>query len=201
VDAGNMVWVGARSGNLYRFDGEIWIRYAQPRSASGALLDTRAYPAADWALLGPTPVRDDGGTWSRFTDWDSSAVAVDVAQSPSGEWYTATRDRLFRYDGSLGKWQPVSPGGSGASRGAWKTPADITAIAFDGVGRLFVGTEDGFGCLSAGKLHWWNAGDGIGGERVTDLAVDASTLWVGYGEDGFSALPLADVRPENGFGP
>jgi hypothetical protein len=40
--------------------------------------------------------------------------------------------------------------------------------------------------VAQGRLRWWNVVDGIGGERVTDLAVDAHTLWVGFGEDGFS---------------
>jgi ligand-binding sensor domain-containing protein len=87
----------------------------------------------------------------------------------------------------------VSPAGT-LAKARWDTPGDVTSIAFDAAGRLFIGTEDGFGCLTQGHLKWWSARDGIGGERVNDLATDATTLWVGYGEDGFSAVPLADLR-------
>lgn len=193
VDDANMVWVGARSGALYRYDGEIWLRYEQPRTSADAVRDARAYPASDWAIVGAWPMRGHDGCWTRFTDWDSTSTVVDVAVDATGNWFAATKDRVHRYDAERGVWQPMSPAGS-AGKAPWDTPGDITAIAFDPAGRLFVGTEDGFGCLSRGRLTWWSAKDGIGGERVNDLAADQTTLWVGYGEDGFAALPLADLH-------
>jgi len=45
-----------------------------------------------------------------------------------------------------------------------------------------------------GATRWWNVTDGIGGERVNDLATDATALWVGYGDDGLSVIPLASLR-------
>jgi ligand-binding sensor domain-containing protein len=116
-----------------------------------------------------------------------------MAQTPQGSWVAATRDRLYRYDGERAVWQAVSPAGS-PSRAPWDTPAPITAIAFDPAGRLFIGTEDGFGCLVQGRIRWWNAADGIAGAAVNDLAADAKTLWVGYAEDGFSAFSLENLR-------
>ena len=193
VDDRNMVWVGARSGALYRYDGEIWLRYEEPRLASGSVLDARAYPGSDFALVGSMPMHGHDGCWARFADWDSSAVVVDMAQTPAGDWVAATRDHLYRYDADRAAWQAVGPAG-GASQGPWDTPAPITAITFDPKGRLFIGTEDGFGCLMQGRLRWWNVADGIAGECVNDLAADANTLWVGYAEDGFSAFSLDDLR-------
>lgn len=193
VDDKNVVWVGARSGALYRYDGEIWLRYEQPRTGAEAVRDARAYPASDWAIVGALPMRGHDGCWTRFTDWDSTSAVVDVAADAAGNWFAATRDRVYRYDGERGVWLTTSPTG-GAGKAPWDTPGKITAITFDPAGRLFVGTEDGLGCLSKGRLVWWSAKDGIGGERVNDLAADATTLWVGYGEDGFAALPLADLR-------
>jgi hypothetical protein len=193
VDERNMVWVGARSGALYRYDGEIWLRYEEPWATVGAVRDARAYPGSDWALLGSTPMHGHDGCWAAFADWDSSAAMVDMARTPAGDWVAATRDRLYRYDSRQGAWQAVGPAG-GASKAPWDTPAPITAIEIDPAGRLFIGTEDGFGCLAQGKLRWWNASDGIGGGCVNDLAADAKTLWVGYAEDGFSAFSLDDLR-------
>jgi ligand-binding sensor domain-containing protein len=193
MDNQNRLWVGARNGALYRYDGEIWIRYEQPRTTAVAVRDTRAYPACDWALVGAFPMRGHGGTWTRFADWDSTSSAVDIAQSPAGEWFAATKNRLLRYDAARDAWQTIGVAG-GARESSLETPGDITAIVFDSEGRLFIGTSDGFGCLVQGRAHWWNASDGIGGERVSDLAADASTLWVGYSADGFSAFPLAGLR-------
>ena len=193
VDDKNMVWVGARSGALYRYDGEIWLRYEQPRNGADAVRDARAYSASDWAIVGAFPMRGHDGCWTRFTDWDSTRAVVDVAEDAAGNWFAATRDRVYRYDGERGTWLALGPSGSGG-KAPWDTPGPITAITFDPAGRLFVGTEDGLGCLSKGRLTWWSARDGIGGERVNDLAADRTTLWVGYGEDGFAALPLADLR-------
>lgn len=194
ADGRDMIWVGARSGSLYRFDGEIWVRYAQPRAVAASLRDARAFPARDWALLGPAPMQNVAGSWSSFADWDSSGSVVDVAVSPTGEWVAATKDRLFRYDPARDGWQPMSGTPKPGARAVWDTPGAITSVTFDAGGRLFVGTTDGFGCFAGGKIRWWDVRDGIGGERVSDLAADATTLWVGYGEDGLSAIPLAALR-------
>ncbi|HET6349428.1 MAG TPA: hypothetical protein VFH88_10145, partial [Candidatus Krumholzibacteria bacterium] len=195
VDRQNMVWVGARSGALYRYDGEIWLRYAEPNVSTGPLRDVRAFRASDVVLLGSTPAQCVNGSWSRFSSWDSTATVVDLATDSNGDWFAATSDRVFRYDAAHGAWQSVGVDGASASaRATWKTPAPITALSFDDAGRMFVGTTDGFGCITRGQARWWNAGDGIGGERVRDLATDGTTLWVGYGEDGMTAIPLAELR-------
>lgn len=183
------VWVGARSGALYRFDGAIWMRYARPQSAAAALCDARAFPAHDWAVVGAAPMSSVDGCWSRFAAWDSTGRVVDVAVSPSGDWFAATNERMFRYDAARDRWQPVSV--TPASQRAWSAPRDITAITFDASGRLFIGTTDGLGCCADGKTRWWDVRDGIGGEYVADLATDATTLWIGYRDDGFAAVPLA----------
>jgi ligand-binding sensor domain-containing protein len=194
VDGRDMVWVGARSGALYRFDGEIWVRYARPLAVGSSLRDARAFPADDWALLGSSPMRNVAGSWSSFGGWDSSRVIVDVAVGPAGEWIAATKELVFRYDAARDRWQPFSAGAKQDSRATWPAPGAITSITFDAKGRLFVGTTDGFGCYADGKTRWWDVRDGIGGERVSDLAADGTTLWVGYGEDGLSAIPLANLR-------
>jgi len=194
ADGRDVVWVGARSGSLYRFDGEIWVRYARPQAVAASLRDARAFPARDWALLGPAPMQNVAGCWSSFAGWDSSGIVVDVAVSPTGEWVAATKDRLFRYDPARDGWQPMSGNPKPDARAVWDTPGAITSVTFDTGGRLFVGTTDGFGCFAGGKMRWWDVRDGIGGERVSDLAADATTLWVGYGEDGLSAIPLAALR-------
>jgi ligand-binding sensor domain-containing protein len=193
ADGGKTIWVGTRSGALYRFDGEIWMRYAQARAAVAAVRDARAFPADDWAVLGAAPMQNVSGNWSCFAGWDSTGAVVDAARSPDGQWLLATRERLFRFDQTKGRWQPL--GGNGKdTRTFTGAPGAITAIAFDPAGRLFVGTTDGVGCYTGGKVRWWDVRDGLGGERVSDLAADNTTLWVGYGEDGLSAIPLALLR-------
>lgn len=190
---GRLMWVGTRSGALYRWDGEIWLRYEQPWTRPGAVYDARAYPGADWAIVGTRPSRGGDGIWSEFADWDSSAVVVDVARSPTGDWMAATSTRVFLYDTGRASWQAVGPAGQ-PSKAPWETPGAITSITFDATGRLFVGTADGLGYFAEGRMKWMTVADGIGGERVNDLAADAGLLWVGYDRDGFSVLPLASLR-------
>lgn len=191
AETDNVVWAGARSGALYRFDGEVWLRYSRPAYAT-SVRDARAFPADNWVLLGSAPMRNASGTWRHAAGWDSTQVAVDVAMSPTREWFAATGARLFRYDAARDAWQPtkdarvIPENAPGTTR--------ITSIAFDPSGRLFIGTTDGFGCMVKGATRWWTVADGIGGERVTDLATDASALWVGYGEDGLTVIPLASLR-------
>jgi ligand-binding sensor domain-containing protein len=193
ADGGSEIWVGSRSGALYRFDGHLWLRYARPHSVSTSIRDARAFSREDWALLGTTPMRGVDGTWTAFAGWDSTAAVVDVAVSPAGEWFAATRDRVLRYDAKRDAWQDAHGSGLAPAKSGSMSRA-ITAIAFDATGRLFIGTGDGVGCLAAGKTRWWNVVDGIGGERVSDLATDGSALWIGYGEDGLSVIPLAALR-------
>ncbi len=188
----NVLWAGARSGALYRFDGEVWVRYSRPRAIAASVRDARAFSAGNWALLGSAPMRNLSGYWYNSAGWDSTNVAVDVAMSPSGEWFAATGDRVFRFDAARDAWQPAS--NTRALPENAPGSARITSIAFDPAGRLFIGTTDGFGCMVKGATRWWNVSDGIGGERVNDLATDASALWVGYGEDGLSVIPLASLR-------
>jgi len=194
ADGGSIVWVGARSGALYRYDGEIWVRYAHSNVIVSALRDARAFPKDDWALLGPAPMRSVSGNWCTFAGWDSSRVVVDVAVSPGGEWFAATKDRLLRYDAKRDSWQPAHDNGAISPPRAGGVTPQFTALAFDPSGRLFIGTTDGFGCFAGGTTRWWNITDGIGGERVSDIATDASALWVGYGDDGLSVIPLANLR-------
>jgi ligand-binding sensor domain-containing protein len=194
ADGGSEIWVGSRSGALYRFDGDIWMRYARPRAVATSIRDARAFAREDWALLGAAPMRSVDGSWVAFAGWDSTTAVVDVAVSPSGEWFAATNDRLLRYDTKRDAWQSASDGKVTPSRSAASTGPVITSIAFDAAGRLFIGTTDGFGCMASGKVRWWNVTDGIGGERVNDLATDESALWIGYGDDGLSVIPLAVLR-------
>jgi ligand-binding sensor domain-containing protein len=187
VDADHVIWVGARSGALYRYDGEIWLRYARPLAPSVSVRDARAYPADEWAVLGSAVMQNSSGSWSPSAGWAATDAVVDVAVSPAGEWVAATKDRLYRYDALRGRWDA-------GPRIAAASMVPFTAVTFDPGGRLFIGTTDGFGCVSRGGEQWWNVTDGIGGEHVNDLMADATMLWVGYANDGLSVIPLAGLR-------
>jgi ligand-binding sensor domain-containing protein len=198
VDADGVVWVGARSGSLYRFDGEIWVRYARSREPGPGIRDLAAYRDGSWALLAGTPVLETAGSWTGFADWDSSAAVVDLAQSPRGEWVAATRGGLLRFDEAARAWRRATATeivlGANAAAAKNDTNRRVTAIAFDAAGSLWVGAEDGIEWVSAQRALRFSARDGIGGEAVADLAVDSTYLWVGFARDGLSVIPLEKLR-------
>ena len=197
ADPDGGLWVGARSGALYRFDRGVWLRYARSRGDGPAVLDARAYHDGSWALIARMPAEERGGVWNAFAGWDSSAAVVDVAASPKGEWVAATRRGLLRYDAQRRAWGVVGAGelvDARAASPAWAEGQRITAIAFDATGRLFVGTEAGIGWAEKTRGGWLSSRDGVGGAVVADLAADASGLWVGFASDGFSVIPLDKLR-------
>jgi ligand-binding sensor domain-containing protein len=194
VDADGVMWVGARSGSLYRFDGEIWMRYVRARSAGPAVGHLAGYRDGSWALLAGIPAFDSGGAWTAFAGWDSSTVIVDLAQGPRGEWVAATRAGLFRFDADRHAWRSASAmdilGGTNAALKEWGPSHRVTALAFDATGSLWVGTEGGIEWVGPRGMGRLSARDGLGGESVTDLALDSSYLWVGFARDGLSVIPL-----------
>jgi ligand-binding sensor domain-containing protein len=199
AESDGLLWVGASSGSLYRYDGETWVRYARSRTPGGSIRDTRPYRDDSWALLAGTPAVEASGSWRGFAGWDSTAVATDLARGPRGEWVVATARGLFAYDAMKRELRPVTARavvrGAGADGGADPTAGRrVTAVAFDASGRLYIGTEDGVVWVDRDREGWLGARDGLGGVEVTELAVDDRYLWVGFARDGFSAVPRAEMR-------
>jgi ligand-binding sensor domain-containing protein len=184
-------WVGTRNGALYRYDGELWLRLARPASTSrGAIEKIGAAGDGAWALAGGRAARCVEGGWSRYAGIDSGTVVVDLARGPNGVWVVATETRVLAFDAVAGKWRdaPLREWNSAGANGLGPVEGRIRAVAFDGRGRLVLGTTEGVGLCGPNGIRWLSASDGIGGGGVSDLAVDGERLWIAFAEDGVSVF-------------
>lgn len=184
-------WVGTRTGALYRFDGELWLRLARPSSTTrGAIERIGATGDGAWAVAGGRTARCVDGGWSRYPGIDSAATVVDLARGPNGVWVAATEKRVLVFDPVAGNWRdaPLREWNSAGADGLSPLRGRIRAVAFDGRGRLVLGTTEGVGLCGPSGVRWLTAADGIGGGGVADLAVDGDRLWIAFAEDGVSVF-------------
>jgi hypothetical protein len=197
TDADGALWVGTRSGAIYRFDGDIWLRVARGSETldGRGILDVRSAPGGTWAIGAGVPVRCVDGGVERFAGIDSSETVVDLERSPAGEWVAVTDRRLFVFDDDATVWRPrgVLELVAGKQAGTVAIEGSLTCIAFDAAGRVFLGSTEGLGVAGGDGLRWMRAADTDGGE-VADLVVDGTRLWIGFVQDGLSVLPLDALR-------
>lgn len=184
-------WVGTRTGALYRYDGELWLRLARPSNPTRGLIEEiGAAGDGAWALAGGRAARCVDGGWRRYAGIDSTVAVVDLARGPGGAWVVATEKRVLVFDPSAGAWRdaPVREWNSAGAGGLAPVRGRIRAVAFDGRGRLILGTTEGVGLCGPNGVRWLTVADGIGGGGVSDLAVDGDRLWVAFAEDGVSVF-------------
>jgi ligand-binding sensor domain-containing protein len=193
VDDHGRLWVGTRAGSLYRYDGDIWLRIEHSggddaRAVLGVLMGNGDV----WGRVANNVARAGRDGWQWPVGVDSTTVITDVAVSPSGVWVAATRTGLLQLDRDLLRWTPTTPARlvGAASEDGFALAGPVWALAFDGTGRLFLGTEHGVEWTGPDGLHRLGPAEGIAGLRVADLATDNRYLWIGFALDGLSVVPL-----------
>lgn len=223
------VWLATWSRGVVRFDpaSETYSTWRErdpdTRAETGLCADTTwAIAAADgvaWVACGGSQnglglARFDGAEW---TDLGTSGALGEPITSIAlaGDWALLGTDgrKNATAHGGLGL-VPATFAGGGATvaealvtDGATPQANEITAIAFDGGGNAWVGTN-GSGLLLWDatdnlwqQMRWDAAGGGLPGDAVTDLLVAGDELWVSsaaivlsgnrYVDGGVAVLDLA----------
>lgn len=190
-DSSGHLWAGAESGEIFRFDGDVWVRWADRGELCGAaverlIIDRRG---TVWALSGSGVYALDGSGWVRFEAgrFDSTGV-VDLTADPSGNPVVVTPRRLWRFTEN-GGWQPV-PIATPAD------PGEYRGIGFDRRGRSYLVTEKGIALVDGdgGSGRWLGSEDGLRGREVTSILLDGDGfLWVGFRRDGISRILLENL--------
>lgn len=194
-DSTGNLWVGTDAGEIYRFDGEIWIRFADKgeltdRPIDGLIVDGKRRP---WAVSASTGVfKFNGSNWERydmalFDTAGETAEIVDWTLDASGGVVVVTADSIKVFNDKTG-W------------GVLQTPdtkqvGNYRTIRFDrGFGKSYLGTSQGLVLLSEGESRWIGPRDGLRGKDVTSILVDNSGhLWVGFQKDGLSRILLENL--------
>jgi len=195
-DSSQALWLGTHTGTVYRHDGEIWLRMAdRGELGEGAPAVFAADGGGQMWLLD-----SDGGLsvfagdhWTTFADsvFDHAPVRS-IAVTPGGAIVAATDNAIWRQEleGRWGRWAR-GRGGKGRIEAWDSAPARIAAIAFDGSGRLFVGTDRGLAVVDDERTEWIRRVDGLGGTAVECLFVEpARAVWVGLRNDGLTRVPF-----------
>ncbi|UCG51133.1 MAG: hypothetical protein JSW58_13165, partial [Candidatus Latescibacterota bacterium] len=184
--AGNL-WAGTHTGEVYRYDGELWTRFAD-RYELGAgsidqmLVDNRRRV---WALSCSSGLyRFDGSKWKNFdvNRFDTDRI-LGVVLETTGRPVLLTSKSVWRY-GDVSDWELL------------ETPdpeqiGEYRSVCFDDLGRMYLGTSQGVALVTGDGLRWIGSRDGLRGTEVSSVLVDANNnLWVGFHRDGLSRISL-----------
>ncbi len=190
-DSTGNLWAGTHAGEIYRYDGQAWIRFADrgeltDRPIDGLIVDGLRRP---WALSTSMGVfKFDGSAWERFDiSLFDTAKIVDWTLDSSGRVVVVTADSVQVFDDKTG-W------------GVLQTPdtkqvGNYRTIRFDPRhGMSYLGTSQGLVLLSDGEPRWIGPRDGLRGKDITSILVDSGGyLWVGFQKDGLSGILLENL--------
>jgi len=209
-DGRGRAWAALRNGAIVRYDGDIWLRMAEPEEVfDGPVEGLAAGGGGVWAWSRRGVARYDGSAWSVSPpDSFGGAEVCDLAVSPKGGVVAATADRVWLFRGDvpsqdLGATGPSVTGqawravGFAANReGAYVFPRAraVRCLAFDAEGNLYIGTEDGLAAVRDDGLHWFGADEGLGGRAVAAVyAGEGDAVWVGFRTDGLTRVPVKSL--------
>lgn len=194
-DDASRLWAATRAGAVYRYDGELWLRVGERGEVLGGSVEAlRVQGGSVWAVAPAGVSRFDGRRWTSFSADSLGGEVRDLAAGLHGAVVVATPRRVWLYRADTSDWQAVGFGGDGSR--AFVAPASrtIRSVAFDGDGRLYLGTDTGLALVGASGVRWLGARDGIGGGAVSDLLVDGDdAIWVGFERDGLCRIPLKSL--------
>jgi ligand-binding sensor domain-containing protein len=187
-DAGGHLWAGGHNGEVFRFDGDLWVPFAGGEEIGTApvfrlLVDNRN---AVWALTRTGVHRFQGLSWQSFgPEVFDSHDARDAALDSQGRIAVVTDYQLWRYDYRRGFYAvPLD----GKRLGRHRT------IRFDGEGHYYLGTTDGLIIGGPEGVFRVDPRRGLRGREVTTLLIDShEVLWVGFRTDGISRIPLESL--------
>lgn len=202
-DANGWLWTATRSGNVYRYDGDLWLPMGESGEVLGGAVEKLcAERGAVWAAARSGVARFDGRAWNVVAADSLGGEVRDLVVAPGegGGVVVATTKRLWRSPPAGGDWQPL---GVLTGRLAPASPDSvfvaprgrtINCAAFDDEGNLYLGTDAGLALLGEGRTRWIGAADGLGGEAVVDLFLEnGEALWVGFRSDGLTRIPLRSL--------
>lgn len=185
------LWAGSSAGEVYRYDGSIWVRYAERYEISGGpivevVVDRERLV---WALSRDGGVhRFDGAGWTTFEPERFGSVKIHaLRRSPSGGVTAISDGTIWRYDHATRQWVQLS--GPGPEVGAYRV------LYFDAAGRMYLGTTEGLVIFDGEDVRWIKPGDGLRGRNVASILVDREErLWVGFRNDGVAMISLESLH-------
>ena len=197
------LWLAARDGAVYRYDGVAWLRLADagelgrthrlvPRTGGGvwaiatepAAPRVSRYRQGGWARYGPEALGED--------------VVVDASRGRDGTFFLLRPREVRRFVPAGPQWLLVTR--TGADEVATPVvPPDgdsFRCLALDGQGGMYLGCREWVAYVGEGPPRWVRADEIFGAAGLTELFVDAEGyLWAGFERDGLARVRLESVWP------
>jgi len=186
VDDQGRVWVGASrasgecyggggGGDILLFEGGAWREFDTTGLFGHTVLDLAQDAAGDiWAVGEGGVSRHDGTAWEtiQLPGVEGAAqIFNQVMVDPSGVVWVGGRGLgLWAWDGT--EWQNYTTVEGLAGDTVW-------AIAFDGAGRVWVGTNSGLSVLDGESWVTYTVADGLACDDVRAIAIAADGVWIG----------------------
>jgi ligand-binding sensor domain-containing protein len=187
---GNL-WVGLRSGAIYRHDGGIWMRMADAGECfEGAVASLAPGERTEvWAVGGGSCARFAAGGWRTFpADSFAGERVRDVVPTRSGATVATVGGLWELADDGCRRLGFTLDGGPPFPSGV-----EPLCLARDGAGRWYVGTTAGVLAVEGERARHYGVRSGLG-EPVLDVFVESDRfLWIGFERDGVARVPLESL--------
>ncbi len=193
-DQQGVIWI-ATSGGLVHLDGQRW-RAVGPAQGYPGVLTRHVYVDRSGTLWASTQDKVFAlrrGA-SRFDTLAIPATYGTVVQAKDGTLWLADSDRGIR---------KLTAAPAAGSQVEWSSHTGSKGMLFDRDGTVWIGTGEGIAHLGAppaaltGKpLQFFDAADGLSGNRVTSVLEDREgNIWFGTsdGLDRFREVPLVRI--------
>ena len=168
-DSQGGIWVATGAG-LLRYDGRSWQRY-EAAGLGGIAIDCLVVDGQGrvWVAHEKGLSVLQGRAWQHWS-LEETGFVRHLAAAPGGRILAGTLYRgLAVLSGQA--WQTMAEAGSGLPG------SRITALAADGLGRIWVGSRSGLGVYDGGRwLTYQEANSGLGDDQVWALAVGGGAL-------------------------
>jgi ligand-binding sensor domain-containing protein len=181
---GNL-WAGSFLGDVYEFDGKIWMPCGYRDEIFGGPIDDITVDGEGrvWVLSRNAGVSEfNGVTWhnypiSMFGTDHINAIVLDNHRN----LIVLGGDRI---------WKPSDEGGW-VERSFSSGTGEFQTAVFDGEGRVYIGTDYGLVLVSGQVVRMIKPENGLGGRAVASMFIDReNNLWIGFHHSGVSRVPI-----------
>jgi ligand-binding sensor domain-containing protein len=187
-DGGGNLWAGSYTGDVYRFDGRLWMPFGDEDGLPTApveklVADGRGrvfalFPAAGVSVF-------DGLRWRSYprSEFGDDSLRT-LTRDERGVAVLLTDAAALSYS-AAGTWEPLD---------VPKSDGPFTSMAFDRQGRVYLGTADSLVLAARGGVGVRRVQEGLHGTDIADLKVDSKgVLWVGSRYGGMVRAPVEEL--------
>ncbi len=172
VDVNGDIWTAAYNGFLYRFDGQLWTKYAMPKLHIGISSISISKTGVIWVGTFQYGLyRFDNGNWTNYDSYWTPTKIYDfstintLAIDTSNTVYFSTNDHLFTVNEAATVFHLIDDSVS-------QIQSKITKMCFDNTDKKWFGTQnDGLICMDSDSVYHYNQSNSSIGNSIYEIAI------------------------------